>query len=1302
MNSGPQTQNFRRRLLEKDRTSAKATSDEASTDFGPEGDREVVEVILDFSRTLLENCGNRSLYSSSDRLAALLNTTSLSLLYTTLRLATRLAQRYYASRQRGANSSQHTNNALLASHYNINLDHVQQLADRFVRASPFLTFPGLSAQATPATPTATKGKRKDSSDHGNGTASISGSDMFSAVKNDRKPVNGPASQQHSDTTSFEDWGEVRLVYYQPATTAKEDVKVISTAENKNLSAPDSPTLARRTSGVSRPSRLSISEESSSTTNATPTAKSEDTGTGTGAGVLRVVVIPAATIATTPLEKILEANLPDLPKQCHYEFLCRIRAARAVTESISTRRQIVAIRILAITNLAYVYPETMLLQKILQQDSEEPRRLQLVYQLADIVHPPGGGQAGIPLSLKTAALGALEALSKHKTRSPDVCTALNVNVNHGVLLYIMRKTVADLAEKDSGQETVEEEEWREALFSLLEALPSAAPRTAESLVGAGLFEVLIEVLRLRTSKAERAHPKALMFMNTIIFTVRDAFQSFANAKGLDAVSDLISWEVSTALARVEQGNGLPEQFKTQVMDYQMPYFQQQTLRWLLKFLNHMMQHGNTNFDRLLRNLIDSPQLLSGLRLIIANAKIFGSNVWSGAVNILSHFIHNEPTSYAVIAEAGLSKSFLEAITLAELDASSPEKNADEDKDTENTQSAPTAIVPADPEDDTQAKRKVRVTRAKGEMLAPGILPATDAIVTVPNAFGAICLNTSGLEMFLRSGALESFFEVFESPDHVKSLAAETDLPRLLGHSFDELVRHHPRLKSAVMASVILMLARVVRLCASKAWQHGVGAKLWIEKEDGGVTVSGGKMALLGDMAEGFFGTTAHVMDDDIVMDDHTPWKSDGSASSVSAGKETEKKASEQQGPSMPTYIKVATKFLTGFFENNTLCALFNEAGGFEWILDFATLPSLPYDFNNQAASREVARVVHMLIDQKPHLVLPSLIHRTMKTLDVLEPLMNYSESSPFFSQFITQNPKTNYVNEDEEHVNVGIDGTSIIKALVNVHTLCNILYETFSPPAFTHRAHHHTLFSQVNLTDMYITLVKRLGVLHRSCVWQEILLQNNISASLKEATRIKGYGMGSDEADEVFGFLNRDSPTTFSGQTVDQGTRAASQSRSLSRSDSAMDTTTNGGGGSSSVPKIEDTALFQNVQSIRYLLSQVPSSITPFFQSLGKSLVPKRRLDSYLRQCAHMVADAMAESTLEQLQYELPKRSPSVKDRYAYWIVILTSISQLMMEGSPMMYSMRRQCTDATRRSNGTPSLSVFDFGFAIFQESWWS
>ena len=136
---GPQTQPFQRRLLLKGDADEAAATPETSTavteavldtlHLSKDGDRELVEQILTFTRMLLENCGNRSLYSSSERLDKLLNTTSTSLLKATLRLGHRLSQRYHAARVRLSPAGM--NPSLLSSHYNINLDKIQKLSLSF-------------------------------------------------------------------------------------------------------------------------------------------------------------------------------------------------------------------------------------------------------------------------------------------------------------------------------------------------------------------------------------------------------------------------------------------------------------------------------------------------------------------------------------------------------------------------------------------------------------------------------------------------------------------------------------------------------------------------------------------------------------------------------------------------------------------------------------------------------------------------------------------------------------------------------------------------------------------------------------------------------------------------------------------------------------------------------------------------------------------------------------------------------------------------------------------------------------------
>ena len=1206
----------------------------------------MVELILEFSRRLLESCGNRSLYSSSERLSHLLNTTSLSLLTTTLQLAVRLAQRYHASRQRGPNAYQNLNNVLLASHYNIDLEKVQRLANPFIKSPS-----SIQASITIPAP-CLKGKEKAQNSHSGQSTSVSPNDLHALTTQDTKAsLNGSAKHfsnadpKGDHASQWEDWGSVLLSYYQPATAPKEDSR-----------QPPTPTPARRPSGLSRQSRLSSSDESPDPSMTVPNIKHDDSG----AGGMRHVEIPYSIIVSSTVEEVLKDHLDNLPKDSRYELLTRVRSAYAMTTSLATRQELVGIRLLALTNLAYIYPDATFQQKILQQDSDEPRRLQLAYQLADLVHPPGDGASAIPYKLQTLALAALEALIKQKTKAPDVIAALNIHVSHGVLFYVLRRAVAEMAIEDSDDEStdLDKEERQEALFSLLETLPAATTRTIESLIASGLLDILVEVLNLRTRTAERSHPKVLTFLNSFIYASRDAMQSLANSRGLEAISDLLDYEVRSSMERAKNGEGLPEGFRTRVIDYQIPYFQQQSLKMVFKLIAHMMTNGTGNLDRLLRNLIDSPQLLSGLKTVIINPRIFGSSVWASAINIMSTFIHNEPTSYAVISEAGLNKGLLESIALESAPEDPMKVYLDFIGETDvfgpGLATSNASRIASFMQDDRSTTRR----QASLADSIQGILPSSEAVLAVPQAFGAICLNHSGMQMFLESGALNSFFKLFESNDHIKSMAADRgDLPRILGNSFDELVRHHPTLKMSVMIAIMTMIERLGKYCQASATEKGCGAKLWLQGEDGSLVPAGED-----DIAETCGARQSPIEnDDDVVMGEASPIveKSKATAMRSEAPLNTAEsiEREERNSPNTATRIAVAMNFLSGFFENTSLCSFFIEAGGANYVLDLATMPSLQYDFNIQDASHHLARVVHIMVEQKPHLVLPSLVQRTQNTAENLGPLCSHTGEEGFFSEFTSSKRQLPEGYIPVSHASIG---TTIVKSLVHVQTLCNILFEVFSSPVFTSRS-GHTPFSQVNLADMYKNLIKSLGLLHRVCVWEEILLQKKLPEAWKEATRMKGIGMGSDEADEVLGFLNLDGELSGSSDSPTSNSNGRATGLSMNNDGSSSP----GGGASTSTTKDENTAPFKNAKVLRYLLSQVPSIIVLFSQNLGKALTPKRRPEAYARQNAYLVAEAISEASLEQLTYEPPRKVTSSKDRYAYWIVALTSVSSLMIDRSPM-------------------------------------
>lgn len=1200
---GPQTTPFQRRLLLKgDAEEGSTGTDHTTTDavldtlhVSQDGDRELVENILNFTRVLLENCGNRSLYASSERLDKLLNSTSTSLLKATLRLGHRLAQRFSAARARlGSPSQLHL--SLLNSHYNISLEKLQKLS------APLSKGPS-AAPPVFGTPTG-KGKDKALADRRSDSDRVSPSDLVGLYT-------------LSDSSLKQEFGGVALSYYEPTTSPPEE----NTTRPAPTDVPTTPTPVRRTSNMG-PNRTPRQ------TQAPPTAESPITpgftpgqSGGKPAGP-KTFEFSADKVSSSDLHELVKQGLANLPDTVHYEFFHKLRTAKLLSGGSAGRDDAIALRMLALANSGYVYGDKDFHAKIGQQDADEPRRLQLAYQLSELVHPPGNGERGISVELQTFTLNALEALAKHKAKAADICTALSVNVNHGVLFYLVRKLVAGLGSETSSVGDLEEDAWRDALFSLLNTLPGTQQRTGEGMVSAGLLEILVGALELRTEKAERNQPKVLNFLDTFVYNLRDAFQALVNAKGLDVIASMMEYEVDIAKKLAEDGKGIPQEYKTHLTDYQIPFYHQQTLRWLFKFLNHMMTHSGANNDRLMRTLIDSAQLLTGLRTVLSNARVYGSTVWSTAVTILTSFIHNEPTSYQVIVEAKLSQAFLETVA-GEPAAESPEALNEDNGD-------------SDP-----SVQRIYPPREPGTPLAAGILPIAEAISTLPLAFGAICLAESGMKLFQSSTALKHFFEIFESPAHIKALDADTEMPTMIGNSFDELVRHHPPLKTRVLSCLSEVIARVVHLCAEKAEKEGVGSKLWTEDAQGKLVVAGGRCALSGPQMHHRVGQALSPSGSDVVMqgaDDSAPGQA--STDVVTADQVTETEDATK-GPTTGQYIRVLCRFLSGFFSNHAMCAAYIEADGVESILDISSLACLdPRSNESRSMTEEFSRVVQVLVEQKPHIAVPSLIKRTQQALQRLEPMLDHTGMQAFFAPFTSAGG-----SQDQAVLN---KGTEYIKSLVTAFTLVGAMTLTFQSQMYSSRGAHNVA-NQVNLADMYAHLVYGLGKLHRSCVWEELLLQRNMPTEWEKETRVKSSGFGNIEADLVFGMGPGDRPTDTAGPTAAEGSNDSNAA--------AIDASSTG----IAVIPSQDSAQFKNTQTLRTLLSKIPTEIAPFSQSLGKLLLFRRSVEAYQRQCATVVSDQLAQAVIDQLQYRGPQDSASPEDRYAYWVVILTSLSQLMID-----------------------------------------
>ncbi|CAM1504763.1 Fc.00g023540.m01.CDS01 [Cosmosporella sp. VM-42] len=1219
LNEGPQPREFGCDvLLNHEKDSAFSSERQWSMDelanhgFLADGDRKLIEAVLKFTCMLLEHCGNRSIYASSAHLNDLLNTTSLTVLIGTLEVGAELAQRYQASVKRIGNASRQISTALLANHYNIDLDRVQQLALPFAR-TPIVSLSDPVHSHTPGS--SAKGKDRAHGSNSKTITSMHANDLVALVASDDKRWNG--------------WGDVKVPYYPQHSTQDAIIAV----DQGRSSMPSTPTPLRRSSTMTSQhqtprSRNYHPDDSSPLGPRTPGITDDSTSPGQ-----KSFDVPQSVVVSTPVFDLVSRCPVDLPPASKYEAFHRLRVAKALLGSQETRQQLLAVRLLAITNLAFIHTESNFIEKVLRQDVDETRRFQLVYQLAELIHPSAEGHVSVPMWLQAIAFTLLEAVSHFQARCQDVLSALNANVNHGILLYVIRKAVAGMKEDDAGDQgdqVTEADEWRNNLFALTLHL-SMSTRVGSEMVSAGLMEILVEILNIRSAVAQRIHSMVLAFLDGLIWTYQNAFTAFFNAKGLDAVAQLVVDTVVDAQTLRKAGQGITPSQQSNAVDYEIPYFQQQTLRWLLKFVHHIMSNSfsfNGNTDRLLRNLVDKSDLLGSLRDIIEDKKSFGSLVWTNTVTILSDFINNDPTSFAAISESGMIKTYLEAITGRPLPQDIvEEKKTDDKQDTEDAESPASSVSSLDQDQRSHPPTEETLQQRASEPLATGILPSADAITVVPQVLNSISLNDTGMKLVVASRAFDSFFEIFESPVHVRCMEADADLANNVGASFDELARHHPSLRTSISNAVIDMVARVRYFGTNKA-RTGWGAKLLLVNSSGKVVyVDETGNTKTGCKASSKANAAASSGDVDVDM-------SDAVATEEQPSENHDEAETHGPGESITPYLFALGSFLNSYVGNSLLKTNFLEHGGLEILLDICTSPSLPTGFGDTLASRILNQVVSQLIEQSPIRGLPSLLHRAQSTIDVLHPLAKKKEAvPPYFAPFLAPNPELSEVTKD---------GTKIVKALLNAQTLIKIISDCFP----TSRSNSLQFFN-INVYDYYLGLVKSIGPLLRGVLAEEageLTVVPQHWAFRRHAPLPEGSSVVNNPAPEG------DESTSLPDMLDNTGSWKAS-----SRTDSS----------SPSRPTEEEQASprFQNYETLRVLLHPMIPTTFPLFQTLGKALLPRRDRnpgDHYPRPRHLEIARALADTVLDQLRPSVASPQPTSKD-FHFWIIMLHTITEMLID-----------------------------------------
>lgn len=1216
--------------------------------FPVDGDRILIEAVLRFTRMLLEHCGNRSIYASSPHLNDLLNSTALSVLISTLEVGSELAQRYQASVKRIGNASRQISAALLANHYNIDIERVQQMALPFVK-TPIIS---LADSAPSMTPGSTKGKEKAHGSSSRNSTPTHANDLVAIAT--------------CDDARWQGWGDVKVLYFP------QDSQVTVDAPNEagRTSMPSTPTPLRRSHTVGGGSqqhtpraRNVTADDSSPILPRTPAIADEQVTPGQ-----KSFDLPKSTITSTSIYDLVKRCPDDMPQSAKYELFHRVRIAKALTESLESRQKILAIRLLAVTNLAYIHTESNFVDKVLRHDIDETRRYQLVYQLAELIHPSADGHSNIPLWLQTFALALLEAVSGFHARCQDVLSALNANVNHGILLYVIRKAVAGMQfddATDTGDQATEADDWRNNLFSLTLHL-SMATRVGSEMVSAGLMDILVEILNIRSHVAQRHHSMVLAFLDGLIWTYQNAFTAFFNASGLDAVAQLLVDAVTEAQASLQSSKGVKPDQQSAAVDYEIPYYQQQTLKWLLKFVHHIMSNSYSyggNTDRLLRNLAEKSDLLHSLREIMANKQSFGSVVWTNSVTILSDFINNDPTSFAAISESGMIKTYLEAITgqpVPEEQQGGETKQPEQQPDPENAESPDSSVAAsiADEDDRPHPPTDDDIRQTRRNKPAEGVLASSEAINIVPQVLNSICLNNVGMKMVVASRAFDSFLEIFESSQHVSCMEADNDLASNVGANFDELARHHPPLRTSISNAVIDMVARVRWLGIERGLESDWGARLYVTTAEGSVvTVHPNEHFMKAATVDSDQQRTTNE-EADVDMSDAAP-------AGEAATEKNNKPPKLAPTQSLTPYIHGLANFLTGYLSNSLLKANFVKKGGIELLLDLCESPSLDASFGDSAASRVLNQVIAQLIDSSPVRGLPSLLRRAQSNIDVLSPLSTKTEAlPPYFGAFLASD--LHVWSDDPEESEVVLKATQKIKALLNAQTFIKIISDCFTT------ARGNVQFYPVNVYDYYLKLVKSIGPLLRGVLAEEA---GELSVVPQHwSLRRQGFLGVNNSSDSREGAVGGD------------GTSMPDMLNNATGSWTAADGTDT----SAPVQPTEQersSARFMNYEMLRTLLHPMIPTSFPLFQSLGKALLPRREsnhLDPFPRPRQLEIGIALADTVLSHLAPSVAQAEPTSKD-FHYWIIMLHTIHEMLIDRP-------------TTRQTDRPSLQIIMPVLLAFKE----
>lgn len=184
-----------------------------------------------------------------------------------------------------------------------------------------------------------------------------------------------------------------------------------------------------------------------------------------------------------------------------------------------------------------------------------------------------------------------------------------------------------------------------------------------------------------------------------------------------------------------------------------------LKSMLNFLKKAIQ--DIAFSDSIRHIMEAT-LPESLKHIISNSEYYGPSLFLLATDVVTVYVFQEPSLLSSLQDNGLTDVVLQALL----------------------------------------KKDVPATR--------------EVLGSLPNVFSALCLNTRGMESFLKYNPFDKLFRVFISPVYLSAMRRRRssdplgDTASNIGNAMDELMRNQPSLKTPAIKAIIKLLEEIVDL------------------------------------------------------------------------------------------------------------------------------------------------------------------------------------------------------------------------------------------------------------------------------------------------------------------------------------------------------------------------------------------------------------------------------------------------------------------------------------------------------------